>query len=145
MKKKFSLFISYYILSWFLSNFAIAQSQALQISDAWIRQAPPGVMMLGGYLQIKNQTDQPLSIKTLTSPLFKKIEIHKTLNENGLSRMMHVPNLTIPPNEQVALVPGNMHLMIMHPTRALQVDEMVLINIELENGDLMSFEAQVKK
>lgn len=87
----------------------------LQITDGWIRQAPPGAHVMAAYANLTNHGDKPLSITAISSPAFGAIEIHQTRIEDGESRMMALDDITIAPHEQTRLAPGGIHLMLFRP------------------------------
>lgn len=98
---------------------ALAQHAELEASGAWIRIAPPGAMMLAGYLTLSNHGDAVAELQSLHSDAFAAVELHQTEIIDGVSRMRAVANLRIAPGESLTLRPGGMHLMLMQPASAL--------------------------
>lgn len=117
-----------------LSGSALAELK-LQGSQAWIRLAPPGTAMLAGYVELKNLGEQPLRIKGGQSGVFGMVEIHRTEEVDGVSRMREVPVLEIAPGETVKLQPGGLHLMLMRPNRELAEGTTVAIDLLDENDE----------
>jgi copper(I)-binding protein len=124
---------------------AQAASPAVAVSDAWIREAPPGVRMMAGYLKLENTGESPLSLQGAATPLFKSAEIHMTRIEDGVARMRHIPNLALAVGEQVSLEPGGMHLMLMGPNRALKAGDCVEIELDFGNAGSISVQFPVRK
>jgi len=124
---------------------AWATDPAIAIRDAWIRGAPPGAAVLAGYLQLDNRTGGSLVVSTFHSPDFDRIELHRTVVEQGVARMLHVERLEIPPGETVSLEPGGMHLMLFSPVRSLRQDDRVVFGVELADGRSQTFEATVRR
>lgn len=117
----------------------------LEFDNAWIRNLPPTVMARAGYVSINNPGSEAVSILSVTSDAFKKIEIHQTIMKDGLMSMEPVANVTIEPNSQLILKPGGMHLMMMHPTESTSPGDKIRITIELSNGSKQSLVFTVKK
>ena len=115
------------------SSAALAEINLLG-SNAWIRLAPPGSMMLAGYVELENKGDQPLRITGGQSGAFGSVEIHRTEEVDGVSRMRAVPVLEIAPGQRVKLEPGGLHLMLMQPHRELDEGSTVAIDLLDENG-----------
>ena len=120
-----------------------AAEASLQIRDAWIREAPPTAKVLAAYMELHNSGTTPAIVRTIHSPDFSRIEIHRTVVERGVARMLPVELLQIPPAGKVVLEPGGMHLMLFTPARPLRQDDQVSMTIELANGACRQFEATV--
>ena len=117
-----------------VSGSALAELK-LEGAHAWIRLAPPGAPMLAGYVELKNLGEQPLKLKGGQSGAFGFVEIHRTEEVDGISRMRQVPLLEIAPGETVKLQPGGMHLMLMRPTREFAEGATVVIDILDQNDE----------
>ena len=72
-----------------------------------------------GYFSVTNTGSGPDSLVSITTADVPRSEVHETATDSsGVSRMMPVPVLEIPPGETVALQPGDLHVMFMglaHP------------------------------
>ena len=97
----------------------------LQVEDAWIREAPPGAMMTAAYARLRNAGSRLLSIDGALGKDFAAAELHRTVVENGLSRMVHGEPLQLEPGATSALAPGGWHLMLMRPAHALKAGDQV--------------------
>lgn len=113
---------------------AIRAEPALEIRDPWIREAPPTARVLAGYLILDNHGETPVIVTGASSPDFESAEIHQTLVEDGMARMLPVEELAIPANEHIALEPGGRHLMLYNPARALRHGDTTVLTIHLEDG-----------
>ena len=71
----------------------------IEITDAWIREAPPGATVLAGYLRATNRSDAGLDIVAIHSEVFERIELHRTVIEEGVARMLPVARLEIAAGE----------------------------------------------
>jgi copper(I)-binding protein len=96
-----------------------AQESPLQIADPWVREAPPTARVLGLFMQLRNAGDEELVIEGASSPLCERVEIHRTVLEEGMARMIAQPELRLAPGETLSLEPGSYHLMLIGPHRAL--------------------------
>ena len=63
----------------------------LDIGDAWIKNLPAAVPVRAGYMTIHNPQQQLVSIVSLRSESFASVEIHQTLEQDGMMRMEAVP------------------------------------------------------
>lgn len=90
-----------------------ATLQAAQVRSARILMPPPGAPMAAGYFELHNPGKTSLVLETLESTAFDSIEMHETVEQNGVSRMRPLPNATVAPGETLHFEPGGMHLMLM--------------------------------
>ena len=139
---RYSVFIIIFISSYSLSA---ATTDEIHAHNPWIREAPPNTKIHAAYMMFGNHTKKPFKIVKITSPVYKKIELHETKTVNGVSTMEHVSELTIGPNEHFVLAPGGSHLMLFNPDRALKHGDIVPFVFTLSNGDSFSAEAKVKR
>ncbi|MEM7401472.1 MAG: copper chaperone PCu(A)C [Pseudomonadota bacterium] len=110
-------------------------TETIQVSDAWVREAPPNVSMLAGYANIKNNSAEDRTITSARSNQFKMVEIHKTIVEDGVAKMRRQNNLIIRAGKTLKLKPGSYHLMLMHPQSNLKLNDEVNVTITVKNGD----------
>ena len=124
---------------------AWATDPALNVSEAWIREAPPGADVLAAYLRLENTAGDTVVVSAFQSRDFGHIEIHRTVVEEGVARMLPVERLEIASGEAIALEPGGMHLMLFRPARSLRQDDRVVFSLELADGRSQTFEATVRR
>jgi copper(I)-binding protein len=107
----------------------------LEASAAWIRTAPPGSMMLAGYVNLRNSGDAALTVVGAESTAFRSVSMHQSVEENGVERMRPLAKFAIAPGESVTFAPGGRHLMLMQPVRQLKSGDAVRIHIATESGE----------
>ena len=137
--------LSHYLLALtalILCNVAQA-ADTLEISHAWIREAPPSSKVLAGYMTINNQGETAISINGISSPDFESAEVHRTVINEGIARMLHIEQLEIPAKGNVKLEPGGLHLMLFNPERALAAGDSVSLTIHLGSDTCMTVRAEV--
>lgn len=100
-----------------LAAFLLAVAPTLAAADVivtspWARASilvdRPGA----AYLTLESDTgDRLIAVET---PAAGRVMLHGSETDaNGLSRMVHIEELDLPPGEPVTLAPGGMHLMLM--------------------------------
>jgi len=125
-------------LIWLLALGLAANATAaghLVIEHAWIRTAPPGVMMLAGYATLRNAGDAPITVTGADSADFGDVSLHQTIEENGVERMRPLGHIEIAPGASVEFAPGARHFMLMRPKRELKQGDSVEIHISTSAGD----------
>jgi copper(I)-binding protein len=99
----------------------------MDVIDGWVREAPPTSRVLAAYMRIINLTEGDLTVTGITSPDFEAADLHRTIVEDGVARMLPVPELTIPAGGSITLEPGGLHLMLFDPVRPLQQGDSVTL------------------
>jgi len=115
------------------------QSLALELtsSQAWIRVLP-GDLPLAGYVVLTNPGERTLTLVGAHSPAFSQIEMHRSVDQSGVARMMMVERVAIAPGGQLAFAPGGYHLMLFGRTRALQAGDEVPVTLEFADGEQLT-------
>ncbi len=116
----------------------------ISIEGSWIRDLPPSMPMRAGYFTIKNSGETDISIKSIHSHVFAKIEIHKTVHADGMMRMEPTPNLKIKAGSSVELIPGGLHLMLMKPKQPVKRGDKIQVEIEFDDGSQQTLVMEVK-
>lgn len=111
----------------------------ITINNARIHEGPPAQTILGGYMSINNQGADDEQIQSISSELFERIEIHKTIIQNGLAKMEMQKELTINKNAVLQLKPGGQHLMLINPLRRIKAGDSIILQFTLQDGS--EFEA----
>ncbi|SFF31101.1 hypothetical protein SAMN04488120_10286 [Fontimonas thermophila] len=111
---------------------ASAQPSAhvLSATDAWIREAPPGATVMAGYVVLHNAGAQPIQCHAARGDDFGAIEIHRTVIEDGRSRMLRDQTVEVPPHGRAELAPGGYHLMLFRPQRPFTAGDTTRLRID---------------
>ena len=110
---------------------ACAESRApLTVSNVTVTQPVPGMAMSAGYLELTNNSSRSISITHVTSPQFASVEMHETVIENLVARMIALGTLTLQAGETVSFEPGGKHLMLMRPA-----DEISSVTLQFFDGE----------
>ena len=84
----------------------------LTISKLVILEPLPGSGMAVGYLTLENHSGQPITIVKVSSPAFANVEMHETVVENEVARMISLAPLVIEPKSATVFEAGGKHLML---------------------------------
>jgi hypothetical protein len=94
-------------------------------------------------MQITNLTGTDFTITGASSPDFDTAELHRTVVEDGVARMLPVPELTIPAGGSVLLEPGGLHLMLFDPVQPLQQGDSVTLVLHRDDDICLTLSAPV--
>lgn len=105
-----------------LSNQAWA-AEFPEVTNHWLREAPPNARMLAAYVTLTNQSDQQLTLTGAYAPDFGMAEIHKTVEVDGVLRMREQKELLLAAGGEITMQPGGLHIMLMMPERTFKVGD----------------------
>lgn len=97
----------------------------VSVTDAWIREAPPGATAMAAYMLVVNLSRRGLALSKVTSPAFGEIQMHVVEVKDGMTKMKEVPGFTLAPNARLVFKPGGNHLMLLKPKKALKSGDIV--------------------
>lgn len=119
---------------------SVDESAPVVLEDIVITEPRPGVNTSAGYLRIRNNRRETLTLTRVESPQFGNIEIHETTTIDGIARMRPLPALTIPANGRVILEQGGKHLMLMRPAADLSP---IVLNFYAGDELLLSIRTEI--
>jgi copper(I)-binding protein len=118
-------------------------AKTLAISACWIRLLPAQIPS-AAYFVIKNTGSEAVRIDAAASPAFASVMLHRTTEQNGVSRMSASGDLTIPPGGELAFKPGGYHAMLEQPTGPLAVGQTVTLEFLTANAEHASAACKVE-
>ena len=121
-----------------------AAADCLRLERGWAR-ATPTMPMAAGYGVLRNQCPYPVAVVSVRSPDFGEVSLHRTVQEDGVSRMRAVERLPLSAGEQVVLQPGGLHLMLMQARDELPEGKRLRLSFVLEDGRQAPAELRVAR
>ena len=115
------------------------------VSDPYVRLAPPGQMVTGAFLVLKNNDDKDHKVVKADNPVSKVTELHTHTMEGGMMKMRPVKDIEIKAKGETGLQPGGLHIMLIDLKQPLKEGENVAISVTFEDGSSKKFDAQVRK
>jgi len=117
----------------------------LDIHNAIVPESPPTAKVLTAYMQLHNNADKLQTVKSISSPQFQRVEIHRTAIADGIARMKPVEHIRIAPGESAELAEGGMHLMMYRPDARYTEGDCVELILHFADNSTQSLRASVKK
>jgi periplasmic copper chaperone A len=131
------------VLALLSACWVMAQTSALNVQDAWVRQVP-GLDVAAVYLTLRNPTTKPITIVGVESSLASHAMIHETRTEGGQSRMRPHEQLQVSAGQTVKLEPGGLHIMLHGVTRPVAIGQSVPLTLLLADGSKVQVAAVVR-
>ena len=121
----------------FLLTVSCTQDQQgpITIQDAWVREAPPNVYAMVGYLTLHNSTQEDCALTCAKSKYFKEIEFHRTIIKDSVAKMRHQDSLAIPASGSLVLKLGDFHLMLMGPRTSFKAGNELPMTLCVMHGN----------
>jgi len=126
-------------------NQAVYAGGEIEVSDAWVREAPPSARMLAAFMVIRNTGDQEAVLTSVESPAFNHVMLHQSMMVDGVARMQHQDTIRIPAGGAVSLEPGSFHLMMPAPESRLKAGDQVEFLLHFADESCVRVTADVKK
>jgi periplasmic copper chaperone A len=124
---------------------AASEGAGVLVSDTWVRETPPGMTMMAGYMEMRNNTSRPQALVAASSSGFESVTIHRTIVKDGMAGMVHPSQIELAPNVSLIFAPGGYHLMLMNPKQTLRAGDHVVINLEFRGGLVLPVDFEVRK
>ncbi len=119
-------------------------AEALNVEDAWVREAPPHAEVSAAYLTIDNQTSRIQTLIGVSSPQFRKVEIHTTRMANGQVHMQMLHEASIAAHDRLEFKPGAYHLMLLQPLHPLKSGDMVELILKFDHAPQITIQAPIR-
>lgn len=117
----------------------------LFIGHPWARATVTGAKIGGGFLTVKNNGAAADRLVAVSVPFADKVEIHESLEEDGVAKMRPVEGgVEIKPGETAELAPGGKHLMFIGLKQPLAKGEKVKGELSFEKAGKVEVEFAVE-
>ncbi|MBE9562840.1 MAG: copper chaperone PCu(A)C [Proteobacteria bacterium] len=134
----------------FLAVLTIAFAQltwanSVEISEQWVREAPPNARVLAAFMVIDNQSPESQTLVSVSCDDFERVEMHQTVEHDGMMHMNKQEKLVIESKQQLILKPGSYHLMLMGIKRPLRAGDEVELTLKFANDTELVVKTPVRK
>ncbi len=128
-----------------MAGFQIAHADNIEISNAWIRFAPPTVKTHAGYFQLKNASVRNRVIIGAESSAYERVELHISRLNNGIATMQKLEQVRVEPGKSLMFEPGGLHLMLIGPKEKQKEGGSIPAALIFEDGSKVALTAVIKK
>lgn len=123
---------------------AIANDTKIEVHDHWARASIGTSRPTAAFMVIVNKSKEPDRLLSARSPAAGRVEVHRTVIENGRGRMIKLETLTIPAGGKVTLKPGGHHIMLMQLKRPIEKGTKLPLVLVFEHAGTIAVEAPVR-
>lgn len=124
---------------------SLVQAAELKVAHPWVALPPPGAHATAAFMELHNPGEQTVDLVAADADGFQAVELHRSVNENGMHRMVRQERITVPAGDAVELAPGGYHVMLIGIERELTEGDAVTLELTLGDGSRLSVDAAVKR
>lgn len=118
----------------------------IAVQDPYARPAPNVGGNGGAFIVITNHGSQADRLLSAASPAAMMVELHETIMESGVMKMVHQPEgFEIPAGGKVELKPGGKHIMLMGLKNPLEAGQTIQITLKFEKAGEMTIDVPVRE
>lgn len=122
---------------------ADAPARNIEVVNPWARATPPVAKMGAAYLEIRVLAADTLL--SASSPAAERIEIHATVENNGVLQMRPLTSLSIAPGKPAQLAPGGTHIMLVGLRAPLATGTSFPLTLKFQNAGEVTVQVSVLK
>ena len=123
---------------------AAADDAKIEVHEHWARASIGTSRPTAAFMTIVNKSKSPDRLVAASSPAADRVEIHRTVIENGRGRMIKMEAITIPAGGKVTLKPGSYHIMLMQLKRPIEKGTRLPLILVFERAGRVAVEAPVR-
>lgn len=117
----------------------------IEVKNPWVREAPPGVSVMAAYFSLHNHAATEKALVSASSPEFKRVEMHRTEEQDGMAKMIAVHNLKIKGQGSLNFNPGGLHIMLINPKKPLKAGDSISLTLYFTDESSVKISVPVKK
>lgn len=114
------------------------------IDQAWVRLSPNKDRPSAGYF-VAHGGDAGGQLRGILTDYALKVEMHETVEENGVMKMKPVSSVDIPAKDKVAFEPGGKHLMLWGVNDTAISRGKMQLTFLMANGDRLLVDAVIRQ
>jgi copper(I)-binding protein len=124
---------------------ALSAAGKLEVHNAWVREAPPNASVMAAYFSLHNHSTKGKTLISMASPQFKRVEMHRTEQQDGMTKMVAVSRVILDSKGSVSFEPGGMHVMLMNPKKPLKAGDKIALTLFFTDESSLKISLPVKK
>lgn len=128
-----------------LSLWALPLYADISVDKAWIRAAPPNAPAMAAFMTLQNNGEQDVKLLSAHVAGFGRVELHRTMDVDGMMKMVKQDFMPVPANGALELKPGSWHIMLIQPEKVPQVNEKIELTLTFDDDSSTKVSVTVKE
>lgn len=117
---------------------------SIMIEHPWALATDKMATTGAAYFELKNAGDSPDRLVSARTDVAGMAELHRTVNEGGMLRMLPISAIEIPAKGHVSVKPGVFHLMLVHLKAPLTAGEHFPLQLTFEKAGAVTIDVVVE-
>ncbi len=138
---KYLLLLSFFFI--FPKNNKADVYDGLTVHGGYTFETNKGQMVTAVYLSFFNNSEVDLEIKSFSTDIAERVEMHDIKVSDDIVKMFEVTNVKIKAKSELFLQPGGKHLMLFDLKKKLNDKETFTLNINLKNKKILATKIMV--
>ncbi|XDZ52042.1 copper chaperone PCu(A)C [Neisseriaceae bacterium CLB008] len=119
-------------------------ASVIEVGQAWSRMTAPSVPMGAIFVELKNTGDADDVLVSATTARSPQVELHTTIDDNGVMRMREVAGgIALPKGQTVSLKPGGYHIMLMKLPKPLVLNDEYQVTLKFKQAPSQTVNVKV--
>lgn len=111
-----------------------ALADEITLTKAWLRATPGGMTSAAVYGSLVNKSAADELVVSITSELAGSAMLHRSVQKDGMSRMVHTEEILVKAGAQIDFEPAGLHVMLMGLQQPFVSGDKVPLRIRLKSG-----------
>ena len=120
-----------------------AQVGDIAIEGAYVRASLGRAPNSAAYMTVTTAGAEPDRLIGGSTPAAERVELHATLQEDGVMKMRPLQAVEVAPGEAAVLQPGGVHLMLLNLTEPLVEGETIDLSLSFERAGVVTLEVPI--
>jgi hypothetical protein len=116
----------------------------IHVATPWARATARPGMTGGGFMSITNRGPTPDALQSAACADAKSAELHRTVSQDGVMKMLPVKTLPLPPGKTVTLAPGGYHLMMIDLSKTLSPGQTTPCTLTFQHAGTLTVQLAVQ-
>ncbi|MFN3389486.1 MAG: copper chaperone PCu(A)C [Allosphingosinicella sp.] len=116
---------------------------SVAVDKAWVRLPAAEGQPAAAYFTLEARGGDA-ALTAIDSPAAQRIELHESVTEGGVVRMLPLDRVAVPAGETVAFEPGGKHAMLFGLGPEVTPGGTVVLNFSFEGAPAVSAQAEVR-
>ncbi len=123
---------------------AAPMAEHVVVTAARARAMPPGTPNSGAFMTFHNSGASEGRLVRAEADVSESVELHTHGMDGGMMRMRQIPEIVLPPGEDVVLRPGGLHVMLIGLIGSLEEGRSFPLTLVFSDGSTKVVEVPVK-
>jgi len=109
-----------------------AATGSVAVERAWVQAGKEDAIMLSAFATLKSDASERWALKQVTARYFRAAMIHRTVLQDGETRMVLQSSMYVRPGETIAMTKQGYHLMFIGPKKKFKQGDKVRVVLHFE-------------